>query len=76
MKMFMNRPPISLEYENIDLLWKQVPDVGVEALIAFLAMKESDQESVAFKHKVKLQNQIQTNRVLKNHNLLEGRQRL
>lgn len=76
MKTFMNRTPISLEYENIDLLWKQVPDVGVEALIAFLTMKESDQEGVAFKRKVNLQNQIQTNRVLKNRNLLEGRRRL
>jgi hypothetical protein len=76
MKLFVQRRPIPLRYENIDLLWNQVPDVGVEALIAFPAMIESDQNSVDSRDSVKLQNQIQTNRLIKNRNLLEGRRRL
>jgi len=76
MKLFVQRRPIPLRYENIDLLWNQVPDVGVEALIAFPAMKESDHNSVESKDIVNLQNQIQTNRLITNRNLLEGRRRL
>lgn len=76
MKSFVQRTPIPLQYESIDVLWNQVPDAGVEALIAFPAMKESNQDSVESIDRVKLQNQIQTHRVTKNRNLLEDRRRL
>ena len=52
MKSFVQRTPIPLQYESIDVLWNQVPDVGVEALIAFPAMKESNKDSVEIKYKL------------------------
>lgn len=70
MRSLVQSTLIPLQYENIDLLWNQVPDSGVEALIAFPAMKESNQDSVESIDRVKLQNQIQTHRLTKNGNLL------